>query len=73
MAQQATFDAPAGRSPSAAGPFLELRRATHRTIKRVTEGMEGDLKFNTAIAALMELVNELYGARAEPPTPSGPR
>ena len=43
-----------------AGPFLELRRKTHRTIKRVTEGLEGDLKFNTAIAALMELVNELY-------------
>jgi leucyl-tRNA synthetase len=26
----------------------------------VTEGLEGDLKFNTGIAALMELVNELY-------------
>ena len=50
------------RSPPAAGEFLELRRRTHRTIKRVTEAFEADLKFNTGIAALMELVNALYAA-----------
>src|SRR5512138_1579181 len=44
----------------ARGDFLELRRRTHRTIKRVTEGIESELKFNTGIAALMELVNALY-------------
>jgi leucyl-tRNA synthetase len=60
-AQQATFDAPEAALAQATGPWLELRRRTHRTIKRVTEGMEGDLKFNTGIAALMELVNELTG------------
>jgi leucyl-tRNA synthetase len=44
----------------AQGAFLELRRRTHRTIQRATEGFEKELKFNTSIAALMELVNELY-------------
>mgnify|MGYP001343375814 CR=1 FL=1 len=45
---------------AASGGFLELRRRTHRTIERVTEGFEKELKFNTGIAALMELVNALY-------------
>jgi leucyl-tRNA synthetase len=45
---------------AAQGDFLELRRKTHRTIQRVTEGFEKELKFNTGIAALMELVNALY-------------
>jgi leucyl-tRNA synthetase len=45
---------------AAAGDALELRRKTHRTIKKVTEGMQGELKFNTGIAALMELTNALY-------------
>jgi leucyl-tRNA synthetase len=59
-ARQETFQVPDRALADAAGPFLELRRKTHRTVKRVTDGLEGDLKFNTAIAALMELVNELY-------------
>ncbi len=45
---------------AAQGQALELRRRTHRTIQRVTEGFEKELKFNTGIAALMELVNALY-------------
>ena len=61
VAKQGSFDAPEAALAQAAGPFLELRRRTHRTIKKVSEGMEGDLKFNTGIAALMELVNELGG------------
>ncbi|HAJ56489.1 MAG TPA: leucine--tRNA ligase [Candidatus Omnitrophica bacterium] len=32
----------------------------HETIKKVTLDMEGGFKFNTAISAVMELVNELY-------------
>jgi leucyl-tRNA synthetase len=39
---------------------VELERQTHRTIKRVTQSFEGDLKFNTGIAAVMELVNALF-------------
>jgi leucyl-tRNA synthetase len=61
VAQQGTFDAPPAALPQASGAWLELRRRTHRTIRKVSEGMEGDLKFNTGIAALMELVNELQG------------
>jgi leucyl-tRNA synthetase len=60
VAHQASFQAPEAAAAQATGDFLELRRRTHRTIKRVTEGLEGELKFNTSIAALMELVNALY-------------
>jgi leucyl-tRNA synthetase len=54
-----------------------LRRKTHDTIRRVTGDIEDRMHLNTAVSALMELVNELYefsaatphGApsRAEPP------
>ncbi len=36
-----------------------LLRKTHQTIKKVTGSIERDYHFNTAIAALMELVNEI--------------
>ena len=36
-----------------------LQRKTHLTIKKVTESMEDNFHFNTAIAAIMELLNEL--------------
>ena len=36
----------------------EIRRLIHKTIRRVTEDLE-KFKFNTALAALMELTNEL--------------
>lgn len=36
-----------------------LFRLTHQTIKRVTEDIEDRFHFNTAISALMELVNEV--------------
>ncbi|HWI41582.1 MAG TPA: class I tRNA ligase family protein, partial [Verrucomicrobiae bacterium] len=34
-----------------------LRRTVHKTIRKVTEDIEGRFHFNTAIAAVMELVN----------------
>ncbi len=37
----------------------EFRREAHRALKRVSSGLES-LGFNTAIAAVMELVNALY-------------
>lgn len=43
------------------GPALDIRRATHKCIKRVTEAIER-LSFNTAIAGIMEFVNALYVA-----------
>ena len=42
----------------------ELRRTTHRTIKRVTEDFER-FRFNTMVAALMEFTNSLGRARDE--------
>jgi leucyl-tRNA synthetase len=38
----------------------ELRRITHQTIKRVTTDIDERLHCNTAISAIMELVNYLY-------------
>ncbi|MCT4621431.1 MAG: leucine--tRNA ligase [Marinisporobacter sp.] len=38
----------------------QLRYMIHTTIKRVTEDVEGRFNFNTAISAIMELVNEIY-------------
>jgi leucyl-tRNA synthetase len=37
-----------------------LRRKTHETIKRVTADLDPRVHLNTAISAMMELVNELY-------------
>jgi leucyl-tRNA synthetase len=37
-----------------------LRRKTHDTIRRVTIDVDVRLQFNTAISAMMELVNDLY-------------
>ncbi len=40
-------------------PLKTLHRKTHQTIKKVTEDIENRFHFNTAIAAIMELVNEI--------------
>ena len=37
-----------------------LRRKTHQTIKRVTHDIGERMNFNTAVAALMELTNEIF-------------
>jgi leucyl-tRNA synthetase len=37
-----------------------MRRKTHSTIRRVTQDLDPRVHLNTAVAALMELVNELY-------------
>ena len=40
----------------------QIQRKLHQTIKRVTDDFKGRWHFNTSIAAIMELVNELYAA-----------
>ena len=40
------------------GEALELRRKTHRTIQRVTDDLAERIRFNTAVAAIMELINQ---------------
>lgn len=41
------------------GAAKDLRRLTHQTIKKVTEDISTRFNFNTAISAIMELVNGL--------------
>jgi len=55
---------PSPLSPATASEeqALELRRWTHRTIRKVTEDFER-FGFNTALAALMEFTNHLYRVR----------
>lgn len=41
----------------------ELRRILHHTIKKVTEDIDKRYNFNTAISAVMELVNAVYAIK----------
>ena len=41
--------------------FAELRRKEHSTVKKAGEDIVNRFQFNTAIAAIMELVNTLHG------------
>jgi len=52
-----------------------IQRKLHQTIKRVTDDFQGRWHFNTCIAAIMELVNELNAAEervARAPSPAIP-
>ena len=63
----AARDAPPDGAPvTAAGPSPLLRK-THWAIDKVTRDMQGRFAFNTAIAAVMELVNEIYRERESTP------
>jgi leucyl-tRNA synthetase len=42
-----------------------IQRKLHQTIKRVSDDFQGRWHFNTCVAAIMEFVNELYGAEEE--------
>lgn len=43
------------------GEVRELYKKTHQTIRKVTSDIEDRFHFNTAISAVMELVNAMYG------------
>ena len=49
---------------------LNLRRTLHKTIKKVTEDVRDRFAFNTAISALMELVNAMHAFQDKPINPS---
>ncbi|WP_031513209.1 leucine--tRNA ligase [Desulfofalx alkaliphila] len=49
------------------GVHQEMRRLTHQSIKKVTEDVDTRFNFNTAISAVMELVNALYTYRDKVP------
>jgi leucyl-tRNA synthetase len=61
VASTSPDDAPSG---DAAG---ELLRKAHWAIDKVTRDMQTDFAFNTAIAAVMELTNEIYRQRDSAP------
>jgi leucyl-tRNA synthetase len=72
------FVAPAVRNAaSPCGMTLDgseraLRRKTHQTIQRITSDIDPRVHLNTAISALMELVNEIYAfAESRGIRPSG--
>ncbi|ODS57041.1 MAG: leucine--tRNA ligase [Acidobacteria bacterium SCN 69-37] len=76
----AVADAPAPDGLAFDADEKRLRRATHRTIDRVTRDIDPRMHLNTAISAVMELVNDLYafcdirgikpGARDDAPPPA---
>ncbi len=57
-ATTAAIDAPAGLS-------LKLLRKLHQTIAKITLDFEGRWHFNTCVAAIMELVNEIQAVDAQ--------
>jgi leucyl-tRNA synthetase len=65
---QAAPPAGAARGRTVAAPTTAdgkaFRRTIHETIQRVTDDIERDFHFNTAIAAIMELVNALHAFEA---------
>ena len=61
----------AGELPTLDAPERALRRKTHETIRRVTADIEERQQLNTAVSAMMELVNELY-AFSEQTVTGGP-
>ena len=53
----------ASRSPQ--GVALKLLRKLHQTTAKITQDFEGRWHFNTCVAAIMELVNEMQAADAQ--------
>jgi leucyl-tRNA synthetase len=65
VAAQTPADGSAGDGPD--GGASDLLRKAHWAIDKVTRDMESNFGFNTAIAAVMELVNEIYRQRENAP------
>ena len=64
VASQAAFT---GDDSELAGPARELYKKVHQTVHKVTRDIEDRFHFNTAISAVMELINVL--SSFEPPIP----
>ena len=58
------------RVEASAEDLAQLRRKTHQTIKKVTEDIRERFHFNTAIAAIMELVNLILPGARQPAVPT---
>jgi leucyl-tRNA synthetase len=55
---------PANAPPARSEAGVAFRRQIHETIAKATQDIERDFHFNTAISAVMELVNALYAFEA---------
>ena len=55
----------AGQAASSRTTARSVQRKLHKTIRKITEDFDGRWHFNTSIAAIMELTNELYAAEEE--------
>jgi len=63
---EALASEPRGPRPAELPPAArDLRRKVHQTIDKVTRDVEERIQLNTAVAALMELVNEVYRLEAD--------
>jgi leucyl-tRNA synthetase len=65
IAHTADLRRDAAAPAAASGAALAVRRKTHQTIRKVTEDIQNRFHFNTAVAAIMELINLLYQCAAE--------
>lgn len=65
IAHTADLRRDAAAPAAASGAALAVRRKTHQTIRKVTEDIQDRFHFNTAVAAIMELINLLYQCAAE--------
>ncbi|MBI5554820.1 MAG: leucine--tRNA ligase [Elusimicrobia bacterium] len=59
------MDASVGHTDHNEQATRDLNRKVHATIKKITNDLEKEFGFNTAIAALMELVNAIYDAKSQ--------
>ncbi|MEG3923004.1 leucine--tRNA ligase [Microcoleus sp. T3_A4] len=55
----------AGENAELSKPEKDLRRAIHTAIKEVSEDLEGDYQFNTAVSEMMKLSNALNDAKCK--------
>jgi leucyl-tRNA synthetase len=62
---EARTNAAEALAPAANPVALNLLRKLHQTIAKITLDFEGRWHFNTCVAAIMELVNEMQAADAE--------
>ncbi len=54
-----------GKKENLSKPEQDLRRAIHVAIKEVSEDLEGDYQFNTAVSEMMKLNNALTDAKCK--------
>jgi leucyl-tRNA synthetase len=75
MAPPDRAGAPDGGGQPSSSEGRKFRRTIHESIQRVTHDLEHEFHFNTAVSAIMELVNALHAFEAASPdgVPAGER